>query len=57
MRPTQLGGSRMEHKSIWKKFLILSFTSLIVFHANMAMASGPQYDDGSVDEGCVLEED
>lgn len=47
----------MEHKSIWKKFLILSFTSLIVFHANMAMASGPQYDDGSVDEGCVLEED
>lgn len=48
----------MERNSIWKKFLLLSLGSLIVFHANMASASGPQYDDSSsVDEGCILEED
>lgn len=48
----------MERNSTWKKILILSLGSLIVFHANMAKASGPQYEDnGSSDEGCVLEED
>jgi len=48
----------MEHNSIWKKILVLSLGSLIVFHANMAVASGPQYEDsGSSDEGCVLEEE
>lgn len=47
----------MEHKSIWKNFLILTVGSLIVFHLNVASAQSTDQGSGSQDEGCVLEDE
>lgn len=45
----------MEHKGIWKNFLILTVSGLFVFHLNVANAQDTDQGAGSQDEGCVLE--
>ena len=51
----------MEHKSLWKNFLLLTVGSLIVLHMNIASAAGQtststSSTDDEKTEGCVLTE-
>ena len=56
----ELGGSRMEQKSIWKNFLLLIVGSLLALHINVVSAadstSAVTSTDSDKTEGCSLEE-
>jgi hypothetical protein len=54
----KLGGSRMERKSLWKNFLLLTVGSLLALHLNVSQAAessdeGLSSSDSS--DNCVLE--
>jgi hypothetical protein len=53
----ELGGSRMERKSLWRNFLVLTVGSLLALHLNVSQASdsGSNSSPDATDE-CVLEE-
>jgi hypothetical protein len=48
----------MEHKSLWKNFLLLTVVSLLVFHMKTSNAADTDNSDSSSDatDSCVLEE-
>lgn len=50
----------MEHKSLWKNFLLLSIGSLLALHLNVSNAAEQSSSSSSADdektEGCVLTE-
>lgn len=55
----ELGGSRMERKSIWKNFLLLTIGGLLALHVDVSQADvnndNALVNPDSTDE-CVLEE-
>jgi hypothetical protein len=54
----KLGGSRMERKSLWKNFLLLTVGSLLALHLNVSQAAESS-DEGlsssDASDNCVLE--
>jgi len=50
----------MEHKSLWKNFLLLSVTSLLALHLNVASAndsSDETHTSSDASDECVLEQE
>jgi hypothetical protein len=56
----ELGGSRMERKSIWKNFLLLTVGSLLALHINVSNAtetSDSSNTSADASDECVLEQE